>query len=90
MAAGEPAAERAAMAQAASQVEAAVTAICGLRSSMAGHRSALAGGWTGQAATAFGGAYEAFSADFAQVLNALQAMRDELARARPACAATRR
>jgi len=44
-----------------------------------GYSSALQGGWTGQAATAFNGTYEAFSADFAKVLNALQVMQEKLA-----------
>ncbi len=68
--AGESAVDRAAMARAASQAESAVTVIRGLQSSMNGYNSALQGGWTGQAATAFSGTYEAFSANFAKVLNA--------------------
>jgi WXG100 family type VII secretion target len=78
MAAGESAVDRATMAQAANQVESAVSVIRGLQSSMNGYNSALQGGWTGQAATAFNGTYEAFSADFGQVLNALQVMRGKL------------
>ena len=67
------------MTQAANQVESAVSVIRGLQSSMNGYSSALQGGWTGQAATAFNGTYEAFSADFAKVLNALQVMQEKLA-----------
>ncbi len=78
MAAGESAVDRAAMAQAATQAESAVTVIRGLQSSMNGYNSALQGGWTGQAATAFNSTYEAFSADFATVLNALAAMQEKL------------
>jgi WXG100 family type VII secretion target len=78
MAAGESAVDRAAMAQAANQAEAAVTVIRGLQSSMNGYNSALQGGWTGQAATAFSNTYEAFSADFAAVLNALADMQEKL------------
>jgi WXG100 family type VII secretion target len=76
--AGESAVDRAAMARAASQAESAVTVIRGLQSSMNGYNSALQGGWTGQAATAFSGTYEAFSADLAKVLNALQIMQEKL------------
>jgi WXG100 family type VII secretion target len=78
VAAGESAVDRAAMAQAANQVDAAVQTIRGLQSSMNGYNSALAGGWTGQAATAFGTTYEMFGADFAKVLNALQTIHDKL------------
>jgi WXG100 family type VII secretion target len=78
MAAGESAVDRAAMAQAASQVESAVSVIRGLQSSMNGYNSALQGGWAGQAATAFNGTFEAFSADFGKVLNALQIMQEKL------------
>jgi WXG100 family type VII secretion target len=78
MAAGESAANRAAMATAAQQVESAVTVIRGLQSTMNGYNSQLAAGWQGQAATAFAGTYEAFSADFAKVLNALQGIQEKL------------
>jgi WXG100 family type VII secretion target len=78
MAAGESAANRAAMATAAQQVESAVTVIRGLQSSMNGYNSQLQAGWQGQAATAFAGTYEAFSADFAKVLNALQSIQEKL------------
>ena len=66
------------MAQAANQVESAVSVIRGLQSNMNGYNAALQGGWTGQAATAFGNTYEAFSADFAKVLNALQTIQEKL------------
>lgn len=79
MAAGESAVDRAAMARAASQVESAVSVIRGLQSNMNGYHASLQGGWNGQAATAFSSAYEAFSADFARVLNALQAIQEKLA-----------
>jgi WXG100 family type VII secretion target len=78
MAAEEPAADRAAMVQAASHVESAAGVIRELRSAMNEYSFALQRGWTGQAASAFGGACEAFSAEFAAVLNALQLMRDQL------------
>jgi len=78
VAAGESAVDRAAMAQAANQVDAAVQSIRGLQSNMNTYNTALAGGWTGQAASAFSTTYERFSADFAKVLNALQTMHDKL------------
>lgn len=78
MAAGESAVNRAAMAQAASQVESAVTVIRGLQSNMNGYNSQLQGGWQGQAATAFANTYEAFNADFAKVLTALQSIQEKL------------
>jgi WXG100 family type VII secretion target len=66
------------MASAAQQVESAVTTIRGLQANMNGYNSQLAGGWQGQAASAFAGTYEAFSADFAKVLNALQSIQEKL------------
>lgn len=78
MAAGESAVNRQAMATAAQQVEAAVTAIRGLQSNMTGYASQLQSGWQGDAASAFGNTYEAFSADFTKVLNALQSIQEKL------------
>ena len=78
MATGESAVNRAAMATAAQQVESAVSVIRGLQSTMNGYSSQLQGGWQGQAATAFSNTYEAFSADFAKVLNALQTIHEKL------------
>lgn len=76
--AGESAVNRQAMATAAQQVESAVTTIRGLQSNMNGYASQLQGGWQGQAASAFTNAYEAFSADFAKVLTALQSIQEKL------------
>jgi WXG100 family type VII secretion target len=78
MAAGETAVNRAAMAQAAQQVESAVTVIRGYQSTMNGYTSQLQGGWQGQASSAFMNAYEAFSADFAKVLSALATIQENL------------
>jgi uncharacterized protein YukE len=64
MAAGESAVDRAAMATASNQVEQAVSVIQGLQSSMNGY--------------AFSNTYEAFTADFAKVLNALQSIQEKL------------
>jgi ESAT-6 family protein len=70
--AAESAVDRAAMATAAKQVEDAVTQVRGQQSQLAGFHSDLMAGWQGQAASAFTAAYEAFNADFTQVINALQ------------------
>ncbi|HSZ39978.1 MAG TPA: WXG100 family type VII secretion target [Trebonia sp.] len=78
MAAGESAVNRQAMATAAQQVESAVTTIRGLQSSMNSYASQMQSGWQGQAASAFSNTYEAFSADFAKVLNALQTIQEKL------------
>jgi WXG100 family type VII secretion target len=78
MAAGESAVDRAAMAQAAQQVEAAVSRIGQLQANMNGYTSQLSGGWQGNAAVAFTRTYEMFSADFAKVLNALQVIHEKL------------
>jgi WXG100 family type VII secretion target len=59
-------------------VESAVTVIRGLQSNMNGYNSQLQGGWQGQAATAFANVYEAFNADFAKVLTALQTIQENL------------
>jgi WXG100 family type VII secretion target len=78
MAAGESAVNRQAMATAAQQVESAVTVIRGLQSNMNGYNAQLQSSWQGQAATAFSNTYEAFSADFTKVLNALQSIHENL------------
>ena len=88
MAAGESAVNRASMAQAAQQVEAAFGMITGLQSNMNGYSSQLGGGWQGNAAVAFTRTYEMFSADFAKVLNALQAIHDKLVSTRSTYQAT--
>ncbi len=76
--AGETTVNRAQMATAATQVEDAVGRIRGLQSQMNGYHSELRGGWEGNAATAFTNAYESFSADFAKVVNALDAIHEKL------------
>lgn len=88
MAAGESAVNRASMAQAAQQVEAAFGMITGLQSNMNGYSSQLGGGWQGNAAVAFTRTYEMFSADFAKVLNALQTIHDKLVSTRNTYQAT--
>jgi|HubBroStandDraft_3_1064219.scaffolds.fasta_scaffold13516_2 WXG100 family type VII secretion target len=76
--AGESAANRAAMATAAQQVETALGTIRGLQSNMTGYNAQLQAGWQGDAASAFASTYEAFSVDFNQVLAALQAIQEKL------------
>jgi len=66
------------MATAAQQVESAVGTIRGLQSNMNGYAAQLQGGWQGQAASGFHQAFEAFSADFAKVLNALEGIHEKL------------
>jgi WXG100 family type VII secretion target len=88
MAAGESAVNRASMAQAAQQVEAAYGVITGLQANMNGYSSQLGGGWQGNAAVAFTRTYEMFSADFAKVLNALQVIHDKLVSTRNTYQAT--
>jgi WXG100 family type VII secretion target len=78
MATAESAVNRAAMAAAAQQVESAVTVIRGLQANMNGYNSQLQSSWQGQASSAFANTYEAFSADFARVLNALQSIQERL------------
>ena len=88
MAAGESAVNRASMAQAAQQVEAAVGVIRGLQANMNGYTSQLGGGWQGNAAVAFTRTYEMFSADFAKVLNSLQVIQENLVSTRNTYQAT--
>ena len=88
MAAGESAVNRASMAQAAQQVEAAYGMITGLQANMNGYSSQLGGGWQGNAAVAFTRTYEMFSADFAKVLTALQTIHDKLVSTRNTYQAT--
>jgi WXG100 family type VII secretion target len=78
MATAESAVNRAAMATAAQQVESAVTVIRGLQANMDGYNSQLQAGWQGEASTAFANTYEAFSADFVKVLNALRGIQERL------------
>jgi WXG100 family type VII secretion target len=66
------------MATAAQQVEDAVTQVSGQQSQLAGFHSDLMAGWQGTAASAFTAAYEAFNADFTQVINALREFHPKL------------
>ena len=70
--AAESAVNRSAMAAAAKQVEDAVTQVRGQQAQLTGFHGDMMNGWQGDAANAFTTAYEAFNADFTQVINALQ------------------
>lgn len=76
--AGESAVNRAAMAQAAVQVEDALGQVRGQQSQLAGFHGDLMGGWQGMAASAFTNAYEQFNSDFSQVIQALQGIQEKL------------
>jgi WXG100 family type VII secretion target len=76
--AGESAFDRALMAQAATQVGAAVGEIQGLQSRLAGSHDTMMGGWMGQAATAFTNAYLEFNVDFTKVIRALDNLGEKL------------
>jgi WXG100 family type VII secretion target len=88
MAAGESAVDRASMAQAAQQVESAVSRIGQLQANMTGYTSQLSSGWQGNAAVAFTRTYEMFSADFAKVLTALEVIHEKLVSTRNTYQAT--
>ena len=76
--AGESAVDRAAMAQAAVQVDDALGQIRGQQSTLAGYHSTLMGGWEGDAASAFTNAFNAFNEDFTKVINALNGIHEKL------------
>jgi WXG100 family type VII secretion target len=76
--AAESAVNRAAMAQAAGQVEDAVGQVRSQQSQLAAFHGDLMAGWQGQAASAFTNAYNSFNADFSQVLSALQGIQEKL------------
>ena len=76
--AGESAVDRAAMAQAAVQVETALGTIKGQQSALAGYHGTLMSGWVGDAASAFTNAYTAFNEDFTKVITALNGIHEKL------------
>lgn len=76
--AGESAVDRAAMAQAAVQVEDALGQIRSQQSTLAGYHSTLMAGWVGDAASAFTNAYTRFNEDFTRVINALDGIHEKL------------
>jgi WXG100 family type VII secretion target len=86
--AAESAVSRAAMAQAAGQVEDAVSQIREQQSRLASQHSDLMAGWQGPAATAFTSAYEPFNRDFSQLLAAWQGIPEKLGTTRRASQST--
>jgi WXG100 family type VII secretion target len=66
------------MAQAATQVSAAVSDIQGIQGRLAAAHDSTTGGWKGQAATAFTGAYTEFNTDFTNVIRALDNLGQKL------------
>jgi predicted translin family RNA/ssDNA-binding protein len=82
--AAESAVSKAQMAAAASQIETAVEQIRSLQMQMNGYHADTMCGWLDNALSPFTVAYESFSADFINVLNALDEMHEKLANAGPA------
>ncbi|HEY0539505.1 MAG TPA: WXG100 family type VII secretion target [Actinoallomurus sp.] len=76
--AGESAVDRAAMGQAAQEVEEKANIVKGLQNTLESHKSDLMAGWKGVAAMSFNQVHEEFNKDFAQVINALQGMHESL------------
>lgn len=70
--------DRALMATAANQVEDAVHQVRATQSQLAGQVEALQGGWQGEAASAFQAAFQAFNADFTQIISALEEFHPKL------------
>lgn len=66
------------MATAASQLQEAVDDIRAQQSRLTSAHSTMMGGWSGDAASAFTAAYEAFNADFTKVITAMQGMQTRL------------
>jgi WXG100 family type VII secretion target len=76
--AGVSAHDSAMMAQAATQVDSAVSAIRGLQSQLASAHDSLTGSWQGPAAQTFTSAFTAFNSDFNKVIVALDNLGQKL------------
>lgn len=74
--------DRAAMAQAAQEVDEKANIIKGLQNTLASHKAELMSGWKGEAAMTFNQVDEEFNKDFTQVINALQDMHEALVHTR--------
>src|SRR3954452_8859061 len=74
--------DRAAMAQAATEIEEKANIIKGLQNTLAGHKAEVMSGWKGNAAMTFNQVDEEFNRDFTQVINALQKMHEALTHTR--------
>jgi WXG100 family type VII secretion target len=66
------------MQRAAQQLDSAYSTVTGLRTTLEGHKAELLGGWAGEAASAFSNVYEAFDADMAKVLTAMNTLHEKL------------
>ena len=76
--AGEVSVERDAMNTAAGQLDEAFSVVTALRQQLESHESELMGNWKGNAATAFANVYDAFDADLAKVLNAMNTLHENM------------
>ena len=76
--AGQTSVDRGAMQRAAQQLDSAHNTVTGLRATLETHRTELLSGWKGEAASAFANVYEAFDADMAKVLAAMQQLHSKL------------
>jgi WXG100 family type VII secretion target len=74
----QSAVDRAAMAQAASDVDASANIIKGLQSQLEGHKNQVRSMWEGEASMAFEQVFARFNEDFNKVLQALNGMHESL------------
>jgi WXG100 family type VII secretion target len=75
---GQSSVDRAAMAQAAQDLEASAGVVRGLQSQLEGHKGELRSGWEGQASMAFERVFARFNEDFNKVLQAMDGMHESL------------
>ena len=75
---GTSSVDRAAMAQAAQDLEASAGVIKGLQGQLEGHKAEVRASWQGSASNAFEGVFNRFSEDFRKVLQALEGMHESL------------
>jgi ESAT-6 family protein len=75
---GRSSVDRAAMAQAAQDLEASAGVIRGLQGQLEGHKAEVRSAWQGQASTAFENVFNRFNEDFKKVLQALDGMHESL------------
>lgn len=73
---------RAAMAQAAQEIESKANVIQGLRNQLQSHKSDVRASWDGNAAMTFDSVFNEFDADFAKVIKALETMHQTLSHTR--------
>lgn len=74
----QSAVDRAAMAQAAQDIDAAANTIRGLQTRLESSKNQLRGNWEGSASMAFEAVFNRFNEDFTRVLNALNGMHESL------------